>query len=995
MVRLKFKWKCALILCSALVIVTNSLPLKNVPATSTGTDLLTDFLVNELERTFKISETTEASLDLGSISPSTIPEDNEAVTIETVKDGNKTRIWPRDGLRELRPGQEVTGYAVEITKDGENFQGRAVLTVEVDMATRDDPLMFHCEGLTIESVAVGIFSDINAAPNPYNLNNGVLEINPNLRGSIYVVIIRYRGPLRNDGKGLFISNFNEVKYLAMNLHPINARRVFPCIDEPNILSTVTFTFNDTDFNHMVANSLLEENSSTQFRPLQGPMHLWGMVAHNLNNINIPIANVLLYARPGVANQDAQAAVAINFYFTQLNEWTRKPYTEIVRDQDGRMHIFAFPDIYRDWYALSTVCLWEPYVLMEGSHSVRQRTTALSTIAEAMARQWFGYVVYPENWRHQWVITGLAKYAGIEMMRLFQHDPQGNDVSLINVDVIFTTEIFQESLLRDSYMTAEPMKPEEDVFDENDIRGVLNGIIKYKAPAILRMLRLVLGDKDDDFIRAGARALLNIRGQQFVNTLNFYDAINSEWLFSNNNLIDDIGEFLEPYIENTGYPLIHVGLRQGGLLLTQEHFSLAGAPQGNYMVPITFTTSANPDFDNLHPTRMLDVTTALNLALGEDDWVLFNIQGQGYYRVNYDGDLWERILNALNDPERRKAIHPLNRATLIDDALNLARASKLDYDIALQIVMSMEHETEYAVWKAFVRNMNFLRKHLIAMINDDEDLDQDIYVRIIRRIMETFEEEIGFDPDPQINEAAMVSLTRGLVMDHACRAEYDPCIAAAVDWFYDPNNNSVVNPNIPNDLRPAVYCTMVREGGQDILEMLDARLEIEPTHYERVVILESFACSEDNAFIRALLLSTIANNSPFSMEERFRIFTAVAESSEDNANAAIAFLSGHTREARNMYGGPEKLEDMILVLADNIVTRDQFDQFMIWVNSVNSFLDDSIDVAERARDQTAVDLEWRSNHLEDVYEWIDENDASTMIVSSLLIFISLCVALFNN
>lgn len=87
------------------------------------------------------------------------------------------------------------------------------------------------------------------------------------------------------------------------------------------------------------------------------MHLWGMVAHNLNNINIPISNVLLYARPGVANQDAQAAVAINFYFTQLNEWTGKPYAEMLRDQDGRMHIFAFPDIHRDWYALSTVSIW--------------------------------------------------------------------------------------------------------------------------------------------------------------------------------------------------------------------------------------------------------------------------------------------------------------------------------------------------------------------------------------------------------------------------------------------------------------------------------------------------------------------------------------------------------------------------------------------------------------------------------------------------------------
>lgn len=40
---------------------------------------------------------------------------------------------------------------------------------------------------------------------------------------------------------------------------------------------------------------------------------------------------------------------------------------------------------------------------------------------------------------------------------------------------------------------------------------------------------------------------------------------------------------------------------------------------------------------------------------------------------------------------------------------------------------MEHETEYAPWKAFVRNMDFLRKRLVPYVTDDEDLDQDIYL----------------------------------------------------------------------------------------------------------------------------------------------------------------------------------------------------------------------------------------------------------------------------
>lgn len=64
--------------------------------------------------------------------------------------------------------------------------------------------------------------------------------------------------------------------------------------------------------------------------------------------------------------------------------------------------------------------------------------------------------------------------------------------------------------------------------------------------------------------------------------------------------------------------------------------------------------------------------------------------------------------------------------LIDDALNLARAGELNYDIALRLALTWAHETEYAPWKAFIRNMEFLKKMLLSAVSDDDDLDSNIY-----------------------------------------------------------------------------------------------------------------------------------------------------------------------------------------------------------------------------------------------------------------------------
>lgn len=76
--------------------------------------------------------------------------------------------------------------------------------------------------------------------------------------------------------------------------------------------------------------------------------------------------------------------------------------------------------------------------------------------------------------------------------------------------------------------------------------------------------------------------------------------------------------------------------------------------------------------------------------------------------------------------------------LVDDALNLARAGRLDYDIAFRVVLTMEHETDYSVWKAFIRNMDFIKKRLELMVSDEEDeMDPDIYLvsKFTSRVLE--------------------------------------------------------------------------------------------------------------------------------------------------------------------------------------------------------------------------------------------------------------------
>ncbi|XP_034830016.1 aminopeptidase N-like [Maniola hyperantus] len=981
--------KCLLILLSLVVSVSaRSLP-----------------LIRESTPQISISNEVYTTPSKVALEDETIWNTSKEIIQEIKNDQNTTnRNVNRNEiiLNNLRPGQGVSSYKIELTREGDNVKGKAIIDVSLSDQTLREPIKFHIMGLDIENVQVALMTAENPQDAEKRDDGSILEIRL-MQGfaTTNIVIIDYNVPLRNDGTGIFLGTWDDDnEYIAMNLHPTNAKRVFPCMDEPNLSARYfSFTFEDMDnFARLLTNSRLVDGSTTTFETLEGPVHRWAMVAHSLNHVNTPVTDLVnLYAREGTNRQEAIASGAISHFYNALNEWTGKEHRNIINGQNGGLHVMAMPDVARDWYGLSTLCIWEPYILMENNNAVKQRKTALVTIAEGMARQWFGWALFPQNWRDQWVTAGLASYAAYEVAKDFQTPPEDHeDNSLIDMNAIFTTDVIQESLYYDAYASATALRLNDPIFEENQIRQHTLGLLRTKAPALLRMTRLVLSE-ETDLVQTTAQGLLERRIISAVTTGNLYESLaNGYSSDAGSGLIFSVEGFLRPWVENEGYPVITVLLQRGGVYLTQQRFGFSERRNLEYAIPLTFTTSSDPNFDDIFPTQMMTSNLLLDLELG-DDWIIFNLQGQGYYRVNYE-DTWDRLIEALSDPETREEIHPLNRATLLDDALNLARAGKIGYDTALQIALTMELETEYAVWKAFVRNMDFIRKRLVPFVEGDER-DDDIYLRMIRRTIVAVEQEIGFEPEAA--EPAMVSLTRGLVMEHACKVGYEPCTAAAVDIFYDPTSNEGdINPNIPPEIRPAVYCTMMREDeDNEVREALESHLEQLESRYERLVILESLACSDDGGFILTLLAQTISDSSSYNfvLEERLKVFAAVASSSFQNSVLALNFLIVNTQEIREMYGGPDKLEEAIFIMAENIVDAGEKNQFNNWVNSQNelSRLDDSIEVARRARHRLNENLAWIDDNLEDVYDWIHENDATTVFASTLLLCISMCIALFNQ
>lgn len=186
--------------------------------------------------------------------------------------------------------------------------------------------------------------------------------------------------------------------------------------------------------------------------------------------------------------------------------------------------------------------------------------------------------------------------------------------------------------------------------------------------------------------------------------------------------------MDTWTLQVGYPVVMisaVNVSQGVLRLEQQRFVFENRSVGNsedeplWWIPITYTSAELVDFNSTKPRTWIPRTRVYELRDTEligSRWHLFNIQQTGYYRVNYEESNWRAITQELQGQsskgEKKFRIAVSNRAQLIDDAMNLARAGYIAYDIALNLTRYLQNEMEYVPWKAAISGFHFLNTMFI-------------------------------------------------------------------------------------------------------------------------------------------------------------------------------------------------------------------------------------------------------------------------------------------
>jgi len=203
----------------------------------------------------------------------------------------------------------------------------------------------------------------------------------------------------------------------------------------------------------------------------------------------------------------------------------------------------------------------------------------------------------------------------------------------------------------------------------------------------------------------------------------------------------------------------------------------------YWVPYDIITSLEPYQGISFDTKGWLGPRPKNIYINPTNaWFIVNRQQTGFYRVNYDIDSWRRLIDMLMDTNRFESIAVLNRAQIIDDLFNLARATYVGYDLLMNATRYLMHEKHHLPWKAFFNGLSYVYERYEQQVDEDY-----LLLNYVKKLISEMYNRVGFND--QITDKHLDKLNREMFLRWACKLDKTECTEISIELFTAWRQNS--------------------------------------------------------------------------------------------------------------------------------------------------------------------------------------------------------------
>ena len=332
----------------------------------------------------------------------------------------------------------------------------------------------------------------------------------------------------------------------------------------------------------------------------------------------------------------------------------------------------------------TLLLADPATVTQG-----EQQNVVDVIAHELAHMWFGDLVTMRWWEGIWLNEAFATFLEMKVTDAFRPDWERWVSFGLSRTMAFDT---------DALASTRPI--EYPVVSPADAEGMFDILTYEKGAAVVRMLEQYLGEER---FRDGIRHYMGAHAYGNTETTDLWDAIETA-------TGEPVRRIMDSWIFQGGFPIVSVDAPADGTVLrfTQERFRYLpdDADRTRWAVPLQlrYETASG---EVVETTELLD-GDELEIDLPEPvRWVVANAEGRGFYRVRTAGGLRDALAERAGE-----VLSKIERYSLVDDTWASVLAGSTEPEAFVALVEGLaghpsQPEADVSVWRRILGGLTEL------------------------------------------------------------------------------------------------------------------------------------------------------------------------------------------------------------------------------------------------------------------------------------------------
>lgn len=728
-------------------------------------------------------------------------------------------------------------YTVELKPDLTGLALPGVETVDVDVREAVAQLTLNAINTTFAEVTIDDGAQRAEVATDATAQTATLTFAKPLAAGRHKLRIVFTAQINKFGTGLFAVDYptpSGIKRLVSSkLEPADARRIFPCWDEPSFKASFALTV-------VIPRNLLAVGNMpvASEEPVAGDLkkvtfaptpkmssYLFVLTVGELERITADAGGVIV----GVVTTEGKSAQGrfaldsavklLAYYNDYFGVKYPLPKLDLIAVPGG------FGGAMENWGGIT---FFESRLLFDpATNAETARRGIFGIIAHEMAHMWFGDLVTMAWWDNLWLNEGFASWMATKASEQFYPQWQswlnGNGAK-------------QFAMALDARRTSHPVQ--QPIADHSEAVTAFDAITYNKGQALIRMLETWLGEQA---FRDGIRKYIAAHAYSNSTTADLWQALET----SGGKPITGIAA---SFTEQDGVPLVVVETACDGtaqrLTLRQDRFVIAPAgdpplPAHDWQIPVAAGPAQGKPFDEILLKSRADVPAG---TCG--DAIKVNLGDVGYFRVEYGPKNRAALLNAF--PQMQVT----DRLNIVTDSWALVQAGRTEAPSYLALLDALDVGDHRAVWDQVISTFAMLNR-----LSRDRS-ERPVIQAYARAKLRPVFDRIGWEgrgpaaDDTALLRASLIS-TLGDLGDAAIIAEAKQRFATFLD---DPKS-------LPTTLRDAVTHVVGITADRATYDQLLALARKSTATNERLRYYFAAASARDAELARATLALTLTNELP--------------------------------------------------------------------------------------------------------------------------------------